>query len=93
MTKHLKRLMDTLPLPAGEPTPGKTYLADGWVYRDLPRLSFEMFDRLVSMIGEANIVWLTQADYGDSKRGQLLISPDGIQRLKDSRAEPAEPSP
>ena len=69
--------------PAGEPIEGKTYRADGWVYRDLPRMSPDYFDQLVSIIGSDNIVWLTKADYGDTKRGQLLISPVGMKNLSD----------
>lgn len=72
-------------LPPGEPIVGKTYRADGWVYRDLPKLSYEMFDKLVAMIGEENIVWLTQADYGTSKRGQLLVSPAGMENIRAER--------
>ncbi len=69
-------------LPNGEPFPGETLIADGWQYRDLPKLSCEMFDILVGFIGENNIRWLTVADYGNAKRGQFLISPDGIENLK-----------
>lgn len=67
--------------PTGEPIEGKTYRADGWVYRDLPRMSPEYFDQLVSIIGSTNIVWLSTADYGDMKRGQLLVSPEGMKNL------------
>lgn len=76
-------------LPNTEPFPGETLLADGWQYRDLPKLSYELFDQLVEWIWEENIRWLTVADYGNSKRGQFLISPDGIERLK-ARATLAE---
>ncbi len=67
--------------PPGEPITGKTYRADGWVYRDLPRMAPEQLDQLVAIIGDDNIVWLSKADYGSSKRGQLLISPAGMQSL------------
>lgn len=67
--------------PSGEPVNGKTYRADGWVYRDLPRMAAEYFDQLVALIGDENIVWLSLADYGATKRGQLLISPSGMKNI------------
>ena len=69
-------------LPPGEPIPGKTYRADGWVYRDLPRMAPEYFEKLVALIGEDNIVWLSRADYGDTQRGQMLVSPAGMENLR-----------
>lgn len=77
-----KAMLDAMPLPEGEPFPGETLRADGWQYRDLPRLSYEMFDYFVSIVGEENIRWLTMADYGNSKRGQLFISPTGFANMK-----------
>ncbi|GAA0768600.1 hypothetical protein [Brevundimonas olei] len=68
-------------MPAGEPVKGQTYRADGWVYRDLPRMAPEYFDQLIDLVGESNIVWLTKADYGDTRRGQLLISPEGMRNI------------
>jgi hypothetical protein len=76
-------MINSIPMPNSEPFPGKTYIADGWVYRDLPRLSYEMFDKFVDIVGEENMVWLTEADYGDSKRGQLLVSPAGMERVRN----------
>ena len=67
--------------PPGEPVEGKTYRADGWVYRDLPRMAPEWFQKLIDLIGEENIVWLSKADYGDAKRGQMLISPAGMANI------------
>ncbi len=70
-------------LPPGEPIAGKTYLADGWLYRDLPtRLSYEMWDCLLSTIGEGEYVILAMSRGNDWKRGQLLISPDGMENLQ-----------
>ena len=78
----LKRFMDSWPLPEGEPFPGETLRADGWVYRDLPRLTYDAFDLFVSIVGEDNIRWLTRADYGNATRGQCFISPDGMRNMK-----------
>ncbi len=85
----LQRAMDAWPLPPGEPFPGKTYIADGWVYRDLPRMTPEFFDQLVAIIGESNIRWLSLADYGSTKRGQMLVSPDGMKALTAHLKDPA----
>lgn len=73
-------------LGMGEPVKGKTYIADGWVYRDLPRMAPWAFDAFIDLIGPDNLVWLSLADYGASKRGQCLISPAGQQRMLDFNA-------
>lgn len=63
----------------GEPFPGETLIADGWEYRDLPRMTPEFFDEFVGIVGSENIRWLTMASYSDgAKRGQLLVSPTGL---------------
>ena len=71
-----------LPLPPGEPIKGETLLADGWVYRDLhKRLSYEMWDRFLADIGTENYRILAMTIGPDWKRGQLMISPDGMKNL------------
>lgn len=55
----------------------------GWVYRDLPRMSPELFDKFIEIVGDENIKWLTKADYGDSKRGQLMVNPEGLRRAAE----------
>jgi len=67
----------------GEPFATRSYFAEGYVYRDLPKMSPEYFDKFIELVGEENIVWLTLADYGHSKRGQLLLSPEGQQKIMD----------
>lgn len=74
-------------LPPGEPIPGKTYRADGWVYRDLPTwLSMDMKARLFNTIGVENTVILAASERTIEGvkywRGQLLISPVGMARIK-----------
>lgn len=67
----LKADLDAMPLP------------DRWVYRDLPRMTPEYFDKFIEVVGVDNIEWLTRAEYPDgAKRGQLFISPAGMNRLK-----------
>lgn len=71
-----------LPLPLGEPIKGKTLRADGWVYRDIPgRLSLEMWDHLMDVIGAGNCEVLALSIGDDWVRGQLMISPDGMKNL------------
>lgn len=74
-------------LPPGEPVEGETLRADGWVYRDLPaRLSFEMWDLLLEIMGEGNYRILAMTIGPDFKRGQFMISPDGIANMVAYRA-------
>lgn len=69
-------------LPSGEPFEGETIMADGWVYRDLPnRLSHEMWDFLIETMGEGNYRILAKSVGPDWKRGQFLISPEGMKNL------------
>ena len=79
----LQKLMDAMPLPEGEPFEGKTYIADGWVYRDLPRMTPEAMRTFLDIVDENEVRWLTKASYpGGAVRGQLLISPKGIENMK-----------
>ena len=73
-------------LPPGEPVKGKTLVADGWVYRDLPRMTQEAMGILLGVIGEDNYEFLTSAKYPDKEhgvavRGQVMISPLGMENL------------
>ncbi len=70
-------------MPPGEPVPGKTYRADGWQYVDLPtRLSPDMKVEFFAVLGEGNWVILAETHGPDYWRGQLLISPEGQERMK-----------
>ena len=82
----IQALLDAMPLPEGEPFPGKTYIADGWKYRDIPKLSPQMWDYFTQILGEENFVCLTISEYFHddelvAKRGQILISPVGMENL------------
>ena len=65
----------------------------GWRYHDLPRLSYEAFNKFIELAGEGNLHWITFALYpakGEmpaTKRGQVMISPDGLERLADHLKE------
>lgn len=70
-------------IPKTEPFPGETLIADGWEYRDLPRMTQDCLNQFLDILGEENARFLTFARYSaDSVRGQLLISPAGMNRLK-----------
>jgi len=69
-------------MPSGEPIKGKTYRADGWVYRDMPgKLSHELWDKILAMLGKGNYVVFIMSEGADWRRGQLLISPTGMDNL------------
>lgn len=54
-----------------------------WHYKDLPRMTPALMETFRAIVGEENAKWLTFADYGNSVRGQLLISPQGMQNLQE----------
>lgn len=87
MKMGFKQLLDAMPLPEGEPFPGETLRADGWEYRDLPRMTREACDALINVIGNENIRWLSFADYGSSVRGQCFVSPSGMANMTASSNE------
>lgn len=73
-------------IPLGEPVKDKTYIADGWVYRDIPgRFSHEMWDKFLGLLGEGNYVILakSESEADDWVRGQFLISPDGMKNMAE----------
>jgi hypothetical protein len=82
MNEEVNDLHEQISAALSETLPKTLGLPD-WVYRDLPRMTPELFDEFVRIVGEENIKWLTIADYGDSKRGQVLISPQGMNRLSE----------
>lgn len=68
-------------LPEGEPIKGKTYRADGWVYHDIPWTTVEAWEQLIALVDDDNIVLLAASDRDGAIRGQVLISPDGMERI------------
>jgi hypothetical protein len=57
-----------------------------WTYKDLPRMVPELFYTFIEIVGEENLHWITMANYGDTLRGQVLISPVGMEKLKKFNA-------
>ncbi len=77
--------------PLGEPFKGETLMADGWVYRDLPnRLSNEYWDMFLETLGEGNYRIMGMTVGAGWKRGQFLISPEGMKNLAAYSAEQKE---
>jgi len=74
-------------LPDGEPVLGKTYRTDGWAYYcPLGFMIVEVWNELLSFLGEGNYVCLAMTRKGDNwVRGQLLISPQGMDRIKNRK--------
>jgi len=58
-----------------------------WVYRDLPRMTRKVMADFVNLVGKENLHWLTFADYGDSARGQVIISPAGMRSVEQYNRE------
>lgn len=64
-----------------------TGLSD-WTYKDLPRMSSELMVEFKFVVGEDNLHWITFAEYpGRVCRGQVMISPDGINRIKNYQTD------
>ncbi len=61
----------------------------GWTYKDLPRMTLDIMDQFIELIGEENIRWITHATYEGVRgqptttRGQVMISPAGVQRGRE----------
>jgi hypothetical protein len=75
-------------LPDCEPFTGETLRADGWEYRDTPPMLPEYWKMLMNKLGEENVRRLTYVErtYKDDDRlyvrGQMFISPKGLENLK-----------
>lgn len=63
----------------------------GWEYRDLPNMAVEYMDQFKDMVGDDNVRWITFAerrwpDNTVTQRGQVMISPDGMRRIREYNA-------
>lgn len=59
----------------------------GWTYRDLPRMTPEVMKQFIELVGSENLKFLTYADYGKSVRGQVFISPKGMEIIDKTAGE------
>lgn len=55
----------------------------GWHYRDIPWITDEYFDKLIDIIGKDNIKCIVSSRRDNAIRGQFLISPEGIENIKE----------
>lgn len=58
----------------------------GWTYKDTAWTTYEVWDEFIQIVERNNIKILAQSKFPDRTRGQLLISPIGMQRLEDFAA-------
>jgi len=79
--------VSVIPLPPGEPVLGKTFIADGWVYRDFAgKLKPEIYTAFLRLVGSSNYHTLAMSEGLDGsqvvwRRGQFLVSPEGQRRI------------
>jgi len=60
----------------------------GWSDYDLPRMTPERMTELLDIIGDGNVGWVTLAQYTEqdgsiSRRGHILISPAGMDNIRE----------
>lgn len=79
-----QRFLDLAPSLQTEPVEGRTLLADGWKYKDIPPLTGKQFETFLEVVGRDNIVWLSLAVQKENGllRCQMFISPAGQALLK-----------
>jgi hypothetical protein len=77
MPEMLKEIDDAMAEACGMP---------GWTYKDLPRMVPELFYKFIEIVGHENLHWIAMSNYGDTLRGQVLISPDGMEKLREFNA-------
>lgn len=81
LTEHQRMFLDIAPPLDHEPIPDRQYLAEGWVYKDIPVLTKSQVETFIDVVGGDNIVWLTFAKGPNGCRGQMLISRSGAANL------------
>ena len=63
-------------------------MKQGWVYRDVPWCTLDAWALLIKIIGSDNYRLLAQSERNDAVRGQMLISPKGMDNLKNHKEAP-----
>lgn len=67
----------------------------GWTYRDIRWLTIDLWTQLVELTGEDNIRFIAGServtDNGTMRRGQVLISPEGMRRIREHPSAPTHP--
>lgn len=67
--------------PLGREVDPSKLMAAGWVYRDMPWTTIEAWDEAMAAIGPENVIVLARSERPGSRRGQVLISPEGMRRV------------
>ena len=62
----------------------------GWTYYDLPQMALDYFELIQQIIGPGNLCFITYANRSNSDgtswhRGQILISPEGMDNIRAYR--------
>jgi hypothetical protein len=62
----------------------------GWTYRDISWVTPDVWNQFLDIVGMENCKILAKSTDGNKRcRGQVLISPDGMSRLRAAIAETA----
>ena len=74
----------------------KTFGLPDWSYKDIPWITYELFNELIETIGSNNIRIISgsrmqrktsDGDFEDCVRCSAMISPEGMERLKNEIAK------
>ena len=77
---------------ATEEAMNEAFKTTGWFYRDINWMTLPYFDQMLEIIGEDNYKIITgtvRSDWegGPFRRGQVLISPQGMENVKEWSAK------
>ena len=56
-------------------------LDDGWKYTDVPWLAHDAWEQFVKVLGPENHHVLAYSERSDARRGQFIISPEGVRHM------------
>lgn len=66
---------------------------EGWLYKDVGWMANADWRKFEALAGEGNVQWLVWTERGDTRRGQILVSPSGVDRLKAHHVSASQPLP
>lgn len=65
---------------------------EGWLYKDVGWMSNGDWKRFEAIAGDGNVQWLVWTSKEDRRRGQILVSPDGVEKLRAYHETPETPA-